>query len=344
MASGSLRYAPYRDLDEAHPSVVVDGSPAPGTVLCLSHWPGMESPPQFWADLSAEMALHYAGAFDRHGAAQLVSNNHFDQDGLVGVYALVEPDQARARQEFLVEVARAGDFATTRDRRAARVSMVVSAYADRARSPLPGLGDTEGYDEATALLYDELLGRLPEICDHLDAPAYRSVWAEEDDTLRASEALLASGTVRIEEVPDVDVAVVRVPPDAPDAGGHRFGGDWVHGLHPIAVHNATERGALLTVGGDRFTFAYRYESWVQLRSRRVRPRVDLAPLTVQLNEAEAGAGSDARWTAQAVSALTPTLSTIDGHPSGLGPGEFVSLVVGHLRAAPPAWDPYAPRR
>ena len=71
---------------------MVDGSPAPGTVLCLSHWPGIGSPPEFAADLSADMAFRYLGAFDRHGSAEAVSNNHFDQDGLVGLFALVSPD------------------------------------------------------------------------------------------------------------------------------------------------------------------------------------------------------------------------------------------------------------
>ena len=83
-------------------------------------------------------------------------------------------------------------------------------------------------------------------------------------------------------MPDVDLAVVTVPEQAPRGGGHRFGGQWVAGLHPMAVHNATERGAVLTVRGNHYEFAYRYESWVQFRTRAVRPRVDLAPLAERL--------------------------------------------------------------
>ena len=58
---------------------------------------------------------------------EAVSNNHFDQDGLVSIYALVAPEEAIARRSFLEDVARAGDFAVCRDRDAARVSMVLSA-------------------------------------------------------------------------------------------------------------------------------------------------------------------------------------------------------------------------
>jgi hypothetical protein len=331
--SPDLRYVPYGELAGA-PNVVSDGSPTGGTLLCLSHWPGIGSPAEFGADLSAEMAFLYLTAFDRHPGATAVSNNHFDQDGLVGVFALSSPDEALARQALLVEVARAGDFAATPSRDAAHVSMVLSAYADASRSPLGAL--PADYDETTALLYIELLGRLAEVCDHPDRS--RALWADEDATLQASEAAIASGAVQIDERPDLDLAVVTVSPTAPHAGGHRFGGGWVHGLHPMAVHNATPCGALVTRRGPHYEFAYRYESWVQYRSRAVRPRVDLSPLAERLNEEER---NGARWRADDVSALTPVLSTAaENAESSLQPDRFVALVAEHLRTAPPAWDPY----
>jgi hypothetical protein len=65
-----------------------------------------------------------------HGHARVVSNNHFDQDGLVSVFALVDPVEARARRALLEDLAAAGDFATYRYRDAARASMVISALTD----------------------------------------------------------------------------------------------------------------------------------------------------------------------------------------------------------------------
>jgi hypothetical protein len=334
-----LRYVPYGSLGASVPSVVVDGSPAEGTVLCLSHWPGIESPPEFWADLSAQMAFLYVDAGgERHGTASVVSNNHFDQDGLVGVFALHSPEEARARRTLLEDVARAGDFARTDSREAARVSMVLAAYADPERSPLAGLPDSSDYEGQTAALYAELLGLLPELCDHVGR--FESLWGEEDATLDASEAALASGSVTISEVPELDLAVVSVPEDAPDAGGHRFGGLWLPGLHPMAVNAATERGALLTVRGRRYQFEYRYESWVQFRSRRVRPRVELGPLADALSTAESDAGGSVTWTADRVSGLTPALGPAGGAESGLAPSAVRTLVEGHLRRAPAAWDPF----
>ncbi len=333
--SSGLHYAPYGDLQGA-PSVVVDGSPTEGTVLCLSHWPGIGSPPEFAADLSAEMAFEYVAAFDRHADATVVSNNHFDQDGLVGVFALVAPEDALARRALLVEIARAGDFAVTRSRTAARISMVLSAYADPERSPLPDLPTDD--DARTAALYRDVLGRLPEICDRPDR--WRALWAEEDEILTGSEAALAAGSAAISEVPDVDLAVVTVPERAPRGGGHRFGGQWVRGLHPMAVHNATNRGAVLTIRGRHYELAYRYESWVQFRTRAVRPRVDLVPLAERLSAAEEANGGTVQWAAEPVSALTPTLAPTAGEESGLDPAVVRTLIESHLRTTPPAWDPY----
>jgi hypothetical protein len=330
MHAPSLRFAPY-DAMAGAANVVVDGSPTDGTVLSLSHWPHLVAPLGLAADLSAQMAFAYLDRFDLHGAAELVSNNHFDQDGLVSVYALIDPDRALARRDLLIDIAAAGDFATYRSRTAARISMAIAAFADPDRSPL-----TFGDGDRTGALYEELLGRLPEMMD--DPDRYRDLWADEDDTLHASEALVRSGQVRIEEDEALDLAVCSVPPGAPDAGGHRFGGMWVDGLHPMAINNATDRFALLCVRGRRYEFTYRYESWVQYRSRRPRPRVDLRPLAAELTDAEPGT---ARWIFDGAETLSPRLHLVGADESGLEFATFRTGLERALRDAAPAWDPYA---
>jgi hypothetical protein len=328
-----MRYAPYADA-ATEPNVIVDGAPTSATVLTLSHWPHSRVPAGLEADLSAQMAFAYLARLDLHGSAEVVSNNHFDQDGLVSVFALVNPSAALARRDLLVDVAAAGDFATYRWRDAARVSMTIAAYADPARSPLgPAPAD---YDEWAAALYEELLGRLVEICDHPDQ--YRHMWADEDATLAESERLIAAGSVRIDEAPDLDLAEVNVPDDAPRAGGHRFTSQWVAGLHPIAVHNATQCLAVVSVRGRHYEFAYRYESWVQYRTRRPRPRVDLGPLAEKLSADETCGG---RWVFEGAGALIPRLYLAGADESSVSPARFRSMLEAYLQSAPPAWDPYS---
>ena len=325
-----MRFQPYHEL-AGRPNVIVDGSPTDGTILTVTHWPGYPPPEVVAADTSGEMAfrlLEHPALLD--GAA-VVSNNHFDQDGLVSIHTLVDPAAALARRPFLEDVARAGDFAVYRDRDAARVSMVLSAWADgRGGLDLPA-----GYPEQTALLYAEWTTRLPELCD--DVAAYRDLWAAEDETLDASEAALERGDVAVTERAEVDLAIVDVGPGAPDGGGHRFGGDWVAGLHPMAVHNATDRLVVAMVRGRNYDVELRYESWVQLRSRPLRLRRDLTPLAARLQDEERG---DAVWTALPVGRLVPRLVSGDGD-SSIERDRFVALLADHLATAPPAWDPFA---
>ena len=130
-----LRFVPYPDL-RATPNVVVDGAAAPSTRLTLSHWPGSPTPPEVRDDLSAQIAFH---ALERPGwfdGIDVVSNNHFDQDGLASIYTLVDPPAALARRAQVVDVARAGDFGTFANRSAARIAIAIAGYEDPEISPL----------------------------------------------------------------------------------------------------------------------------------------------------------------------------------------------------------------
>ncbi len=260
-----FRYLPYDQTDSV-PNVVVDGSANGATVLTLSHWPDAPTPLRWKRDLSAEIAF----AFVDDGApsdVRIVTNNHYDQDGLVSVFALIEPEVAQQHRELLIDVAAAGDFGTYCDRRAARASMVIAHWSDE------GLG------------YDETLPLLVEMS--LDPEPHRSIWEAEDRHLTASEHAVADGTVTIEELADLDLAIVTLPHDGPIGTAHRFAHETFEGIHPMAVHNATDRFRLLIVRGQRYCYIDRYETWVQYQSRPTLPRVDLRPLATELSRDDA---------------------------------------------------------
>jgi hypothetical protein len=317
------------------PNVVVDGSPNEATVLTLTHWPGYPQPAGFHFDLSAEMAFHYIDQPIDHPPAAVVTNNHYDQDGLVGLHALVEPELSLVHRQLLIDVAAAGDFGTYRDRRAARASMTISAYSEDDRSPLASRL-AGPYDQQCVVLYEETIPLL--VAMVVDADRFRDLWAEEDEVLTASEIAIATGVVTIEEIPDVDLAVVTIPEHEQSRAGHRFAGESFEGIHPMAVNNATSCVRLLVVHGRSYQYVDRYETWVQYRSRRLLPRVDMRPLAHRLTDVEQ---HSAAWSAAAPGSLTPTMR-VDGE-SSLGPTVVREMIVGHLRSAPPAWDPYIAR-
>ncbi|MGZ8765153.1 MAG: DUF6687 family protein [Acidimicrobiia bacterium] len=313
-----MRYVPYGELDGI-PNVIVDGSAQADTVLTLSHWPGSPTPAALRDDLSAQIAFHYLDRPEHHVRAEVVSNNHVDQDGLASMYALIDPEGARSRREQLVDVARAGDFATFAARDSARIAWTIADLA----AGEAGAG------------YPELLDRLPELLDHPER--YQAHWADEDAHLAATEAAVDDGTIVISEWPDLDLAVVSVPAHWQPCPSHRFTRISTSVVHPGAIHNATDRFTVVYQQGSRSELVYRYETWVQYTSRRPRARVDLTPLAEKLTGGEPG---DSRWVFGGVADLEPTLQLVGTGESAIAPEAFLERVSTFLRAAPAAWDPY----
>jgi hypothetical protein len=301
----------------------------------ISHWPNSGSPAALSADTSAEMVLRWIDAGKDQQGADVVSNNHFDEDGLVSVWAITHPDAALAKRELLSDVARAGDFGTYRFRDAARLSFAIAALADPATSPFEASTFGADYAATAAALYRKLLGRLPELI--ADVGALRSLWEPEDAYLEASEAALASGEARLEEQPDVDLAVVVLPEQFRSERVHRFTQPRDGLLHPMAIHNATSCFRVAIVRGRRYEVQYRYETWVQYASRRPMPRVDLEGLARRLDEVE----GDSVWHFDGVDRITPRLRMDSARDSRIPSERFVEMLVEHLRSAPPAWNPYA---
>jgi hypothetical protein len=315
---------PYGELDGV-PSIVVDGAAHRDSLLTLSHWPKSGSPKVLRDDLSAQIAFHYLDHPELHVPAEAVSNNHFDQDGLVSVYALVEPEAARTRRDRAIDVARAGDFGTYRDRDSVRIAWTIASLeAQLGRDVDP---------------YAELLPRVPEL---LDAPEhFVDHWADEDEHLRRSEEAIASGVVTIEEREDLDLAVVTVPEDWTQRRVHRFTLSGLRAtVHPTAVNNSTDRFRVLVVHGHRYEVQYRYETWVQYVSRPIAGRIDLTVLAEELNALEPG---DAQWVFDGVGMIAPSLHLVADGPdpeSAIAPEQFEQRVIQALAVGTSAWDPY----
>ena len=89
-----MQFLPYEQLS-AIPNIIVDGAARDSTVLTLSHWPHSPTPRELQRDTSAEIAFAYLDAPQFHVSAEAVSNNHFDEDGLIGIFTLVNPSVAQ---------------------------------------------------------------------------------------------------------------------------------------------------------------------------------------------------------------------------------------------------------
>lgn len=292
----------------------MDGTANEATVLTLSHWKRSGTPESLLADTSAEIVFNYLDSPEYHVNVAAVSNNHFDEDGLVGVFSLIEPEFAVRHREVLIAVATAGDFGVVSDPDplAAKIVFTLNAFADANRSPLPKHLFKLRYPDHAAALYEELIRRLPDIVERIDS--HETLWRDEHDFWKASEALCDSHDVTIEEKPDLDLAIVRIPESLSEC-------------HPFAIHSRTTCSRLIYLRGNRVEFQYRYESWVRMATKRPLLRVDLDPLTEELNREDASTG---KWTFDGVDGITPRLRR-EGSASILPVSDVVSKIEDHLR-------------
>jgi hypothetical protein len=326
-----MRFMPYHLLGDT-PNVIVDGMSSKATICNLSHWPQSGTKKELKDDLSAQIVFHYLDRPDLHVEVEAVSNDHFDADGLIGLYSILNATEAQKDRELLIDVANAGDFGKYRIRQAARIAFVITAFGDKDRSPLDKGIFNLPYPGYTSAMYETMLPMLPEIIK--DTEKFRRYWEGDEAFLLASEAAIRSGQVRIDEVKEIDLAVVTLPPlSAADNLGQGLNG----ACHQMAIHNATDCFRILLMRGNRYELYYRYESWVQYMSRRPMPRVDLSALAQSLSDQENGNGE---WKFTDVEAMEPSLRLHGASDSKILPADFRKQVQSFLGEAPPAWDPY----
>ncbi|MHB8573982.1 MAG: DUF6687 family protein [Dehalococcoidia bacterium] len=312
--------------------VMVAGRSRIGTALNLSNWPGSSTAPALIGDTSAETVLRFLRR-PVHGSADplpdAVTSERFSSGSALALWALIHPIEAEELAPRLLAAARATEFGVTDSMETTKLVCALKVYADPDESPIAAA--LRGAEEP---LRSSLLFRavLPEVGGMLrNIRQYDLVWIGEYSDVLQSEALLNSGAVQLETVPDVDLVVVDTP---------------LH-LHPLVHLTATAgHSRVLTVRSENtFSLEYRYESWVQYRSYRPPPRVDLRRLATRLNMFER---RDGRWRAEPVDAPTPTLCFDDGRdgpsPSSLARETAVEEMLDFLREhhADPAllWSPY----
>ena len=359
--SAALFYVPVEELD-GRPHVLVDGATRAGSVLTLSHWPQSPTPAVLARDLSAQIVFAFLHTIGAEGAthpgrrrrssaelapaiaayrrAEAVTNDHFDEDGLVSVLAMSDPEVALGQEELLVDVASCGDFGVVRSQTAARIAFAISPIAEEA-AKAPVLAERPG--SGSGLRYRAVLERAVELVEHPEH--FSRYWEDQDAALTRSQEALRAGLVTIDEVPQVDLAVVArvagaggLGPDArglvPDAGPAVSG---AVPLHQVALHSATSASRILAFNEGRCELYLRYEGWVRYMSRKVPLRPDLEPLAEELSAAEP---SGSQWVADGVGSLVSRMRPVADGETELDLNFVLQTVVAYLNRAPGAWDPF----
>ncbi len=314
-----MKYVPYGPDLEQIPNIVVDARGNQSTVLELSHWPRNRTPVEVKADTSTEIALNYLRSLDREryrAGADAVSNNHFDVDGLLAMWAVLNPEAALEHADLLIAAAECGDFDKWTGEHPAKICCALYGMelgrSSPVRQALAGLGD---YLERTEFLYRHALPLVPKLID--DIGSFEEYWRDEYARVQADRELFATGEAKLQEVPELDLAIFELP----------------RRPHDMALYEQTDCSrVVLVIEGHRYQVRYRYESWVEFRSWPVPPRIDLRPLAALLQTFE---GNDGDWTADETHRTLPhmRLRGPEGSisPSSITPGLFLRLLVTHLR-------------
>ena len=336
-----MRFEFYHEGLAGAPVLSVDGTV--DGALHLSHWEGNRTPAELRADTSTEIALNFAGWPGREEWArgvEVVTNNHFDADGVLSVWAVLNPARARGLRDELVAAAEAGDFSEFPCERAVRVSVLLQGgdnpFVPGVNSPLvKHLAGGAAVDERRA--YELVLPEVERVLTRTEEyePLWREGWAWIGRTLES----FAGGRSRVEEDAEARLSVVTLAPELYGEAG------FDPARHPApytaVAHNA--RGEIFLVAtpyasGWAYRIDYPYYSWAETVRRPRVARRNLSGLVGRLNVLERGRGV---WKADR-SELTSAVKFLDerGAPaaSGLEPGEVAAELRAELLGQAPAAD------
>ena len=262
------------------PFLCVDGVVEGG--LNLSHWPGNRTPAHLRADTSTEMALKLArdpGREDWLRGVSIVTNNHFDTDGLLSVFAVLRPDEALRHETELIQAARTGDFGEFTTPDAFKLDCVVTAFDDDQRSPIASELRGKSEHDRYQTVYDRLLSMLPGLLS--SAAAHKPLWsARLAEYMKSMMRMRDVARVREHEAARLTVIETSEP------------------LDQMARFNVARHHRVLTAtklpDGMLYEVAFQIVSWFDTVTPPRGGRFDLFGVAAELNRLEPGDAG--RWT------------------------------------------------
>jgi len=290
-----MRFEFYSDAIADVPKLSVDGTV--DNAIHFSHWHGNQTAASVKADTSTEIALNLVAAPNREELTrgiELVTNNHFDTDGVLSVWTVLNGERALPLRDKLIAGAEAGDFSEFSSEDGVRASILIQGSdspIDKSGSPLAQqLAGEDFSDEARA--YELVLPQVEHVLTHTSE--YESLWRESWDRIALALDSFAKGTSRVEEIGVERISLVTLAPEVFSPNGF----DPLRHAAPFTAISRHARGELFLIAtpleaGWAYRIDYPYYSWAETVVRPKIARRDLSELVKQLNELESK--SPARW-------------------------------------------------
>ena len=292
-----MRFEYYSDAIADVPKLSIDGTV--DHAIHFSHWQGNQTPQSVKADTSTEIALNLVAAPNRdeltHGI-DLVTNNHFDTDGVLSVWTVLAGERALELRDKLIAAAEAGDFSEMSTQAGVRASIVIqgseSAIDKDTGSPLAGqLAGGPVSDNARA--YELVLPQVEQVLTRTND--YASLWCDPWNRIALALDSFAKGRSRVDEDTEAKISLVTLAPEIFSSAGFKP----TRHCAPFTAISHHARGEVFLIatpfgGGWAYRLDYPYYSWAETI---VRPRIerrDFSALVAVLNELEKNAGGSWR--------------------------------------------------
>jgi hypothetical protein len=323
-----MRFEFYSDAIADVPKLSVDGTV--DNAIHFSHWKGNETPASVKADTSTETVLNVVAAPNRgeltRGIA-LVTNNHFDSDGVLSVWTMLAGERALPLRDQLISAAEAGDFSELSSVDGVRASIVIQGSdspIDKSGSPLAAkLAGRPVDDEAHAYLL--VLPQVEDVISNTDK--YEELWRDHWKKIEKALESFAKGASTVEEFTDVDLSLVILASEIFGANGFDPASD----ATPFTAISKHAKGTLFLIatqlnGGWAYRIDYPYYSWAETVVRPAVRRRDLSLLLNRLNEFETSVTG--AWEADTSELASAAKFHHRGalQPSKLPPDEVVSQI------------------
>ncbi|HKP47832.1 MAG TPA: DUF6687 family protein [Pyrinomonadaceae bacterium] len=332
-----MRFEFYHSGLDSVAKISVDGT-VPNSIH-LSHWQGNKTPAEVKADTSTEIALNVVASPRRAEITQgvkLVTNNHFDTDGVLSVWTMLNDERSLEFRDKLIAAAEAGDFSELSTADAVRASITIQGSdqpvtTDESGSPLARkIAGSQVDDDGGAyeLVLPEVEHVLTRIGDYEDL--WRGPWRVIEKTVDSFEKQQSD----VEEFTDAKISLVTLSDQV-------YGGHFDPSLDgiPFTAVSRYATGELFIIGvpyqgGWAYRIDYPYYSWAETT---VRPRINrrnLSAAMLQLNQLESS--GHGKWVADSaeLSSAAKFLSD-DGRlaSSTISPGKVAESIIANSTRA-----------
>ncbi|PWT92465.1 MAG: hypothetical protein C5B55_06350 [Blastocatellia bacterium] len=269
-----MRFEFYTEQIADLPKLSVDGT-VPNSIH-FSHWEGNKTPAEVKADTSTEIALNLVASPNQKSLTkniELVTNNHFDTDGVLSCWTVLNGEHSLRYRELLIAAAEAGDFSEFSSDAGIRISLTIQG-SDQASpnvdagSPFARFLEGKEVDD-DARAYEVVLPEVERLLKNVNEfePLWRDGWKKISDAVESFER----GESTVTEL-DSGVSLVTLAPEVFSGEGFN---PTRHGA-PFTAISHYARGSFFVIGiptetGWFYRLDYPYYSWAETV---VRPRVE----------------------------------------------------------------------